>query len=187
MKKLDFYKMDTYTQEEKKELLALARQTLQNYFATSQILEPNIINKKFKEFRGVFVTLNKSGRLRGCIGNLEPSLPLAKAIQSNVLAAAFDDNRFLPLEPDEMEKIKIEISILTLPKADLPENIFRLKRGAILRRGNHQATYLPQVWAELPDFNLFFSTLCQKAGLPGDCWQKTGTEISSYQAEVFSE
>ena len=179
--------MDTYTHEEKKELLALARQTLENYFETNQILESNIINKKFKEFRGVFVTLNKSGRLRGCIGNLEPSLPLAKAIQNNVLAAAFDDDRFLPLEPSELEKIKIEISILTLPEDDLPENIFRLRRGAILGRGNRQATYLPQVWNELPDYNLFFTSLCQKAGLPGDCWQKTGTKILSYQAIVFSE
>jgi len=186
--KIDFKSsQEEYTDSEKIQLLVLARNIIETYLKSGQEIEPEIKNEKFLRPRGVFVTLTKKDKLRGCIGYIEPIKPLAQAIKDNAIAAATLDNRFLPVSVDELNDLKVEISILTLPQADTIENIIKEKRGVILRQGNRGATYLPQVWNELSDPKVFFTTLCAKGGLPDDCYLDSETEIRSYQAVVFSE
>jgi len=188
MKKIDKeLKTDEYTDSEKNELLVLARNTIEAYLKIRQETEPKITNEKFLQPRGVFVTLTKKDKLRGCIGYIEPIKSLAQAIKDNAIAAATLDNRFLPVSADELNDLKIEISVLTLPQADTIENIIKEKKGVILRQGNRGATYLPQVWDELSDPKVFFTTLCAKGGLPDNCYLDSETEIRSYQAVIFSE
>ncbi|MEO1941986.1 MAG: AmmeMemoRadiSam system protein A [Campylobacterales bacterium] len=133
------------------------------------------------ERRAVFVTLNKKGKpkgssLRGCIGSLLPYRPLIEDLIENAKSAAFQDPRFPPLAPEELPEVEIEVSLLTLPEKveyrdieELRQKIQPFKDGIILQLGNRQATFLPAVWEQIPDFNLFFSHLCLKAGLPTNC------------------
>jgi len=141
----------------------------------------------------VFVTLNEHHQLRGCIGSIIAHEPLIDDLIRNAKAAAFSDPRFNPLQPEELDQIEIEISLLTPPEAveyvdtaDLRRIIRPGKDGVILQMGGYQATYLPSVWEQLRDFDLFFSTLCQKAGLPGNCLESHPT-IYRYQAEKIEE
>ncbi len=146
----------------------------------------------------VFVTLNKIRRsgepeLRGCIGSIIPRRPLIEDIIYNAKAAAFSDPRFPPLKPEELEDLRIEISFLSYPEKveyanveDLKRKIVPFEHGVILRLGERQATFLPQVWEKLPDFDLFFEHLCQKAGLPGKCLDYH-PEIYVYTVKIIEE
>ena len=136
-------------------------------------LYPNL-----KEIGATFITINKSSSLRGCIGSLVAHRPLIDDLIQNAKSAAFKDPRFSPLSLKEFQSdaISLEISLLTTPKELLYDGIEDLKQkvrvgyhGVILTLGNSRATFLPQVWEQLSTFELFFSHLCQKAGLEGDC------------------
>ncbi len=137
----------------------------------------------------VFVTLNEYRQLRGCIGSIVAHQPLIDDLIANARSAAFSDPRFAPLRPEEFEAIELEVSLLTPPEPvtyrdtdDLRHFIRPGIDGVILKLGSHQATYLPSVWEQLPQFDAFFATLCQKAGLPGNCLE-AHPEIFRYQAE----
>ncbi len=147
---------------------------------------------EFNENRATFVTLNLNGQLRGCIGSLLPHRNLIDDIVENAKSAAFHDPRFLPLSKAEFENVEIEISLLSVPKPleyssidDLKSKIRVGKDGVILRIDGYQATFLPQVWEQLPTFELFFNRLCQKAGLGGDCLVEY-PEIQLYQVEKIT-
>jgi len=142
-----------------------------------------------------FVTLNQkgSGRLRGCIGSLQAYRPLFEDIIDNARSAALHDPRFPPLTLEEMEKVSLEISLLSPAEPlsytdsnDLRSKIIPGKDGVVLRYNGYRATYLPQVWEELPDFDAFFSSLCRKAGLPGECLSYH-PEIDLYQVTRYEE
>ena len=178
---------EEYSDDEKQELLTIARKTIEMYLKKGKTYEPETDNFKFKQERGVFVTLHKNGQLRGCIGYIEPIKPLIEAVRDNAISAAVDDDRFLPLEAKELAEIEIEISVLTLPKPDTLENIVKNKKGAVLRQGGRGAIYLPQVWDDLSDPEQFFQTLCLKGGLEPDCYKDPATELFSYEAIVFDE
>ena len=144
--------------------------------------------------QGCFVTLEKDGALRGCIGTLEPVTPLVDAVKDNARNAAFHDPRFSPLKKHELDKIEIEISRLTVPvplEFNSPEELLaRLKpgvHGVILQRGWHRSTFLPQVWDQLPDKVQFLEHLCRKAGLAGNCWKEKDLSVKIYEVEHFSE
>lgn len=148
----------------------------------------------FREKRGCFVTLHKAGRLRGCIGTIEPVDALVDSVKDNALKAAFDDPRFSPVKADELPQIEIEISVLTPPKSldhiDTEDLLRKLKpgvHGVILSRERHAATFLPQVWEQLPRKESFLSNLSAKAGLPEKAWQDKKTKIKVYEVEYFSE
>lgn len=124
-----------------------------------------------------FVTLTQHGQLRGCIGSLEAWRPLATDVEANALAAALRDPRFDPLTAEELPRTRIEVSLLTLPEtmrfrdeddalAQLCPNI----DGVIFSAGRRRATFLPQVWEQLPDARQFMAHLKQKAGLPAAYW-----------------
>jgi len=182
--------------QEKKYLINLARESLAYYFKTGRVLTvaSAAVPASCTEDRGVFVTLTKAGSLRGCIGYILPHGPLYQSVIDNALNAALDDPRFPPVAADELQELKIEISILSLPeelKVNSPsEFLARLKPGVdgvILRQGLSQATYLPQVWQEFKASAAFLDSLCLKAGLAPGCWQEPQTSILTYQAEVFGE
>jgi len=140
----------------------------------------------------VFVTLNEHHQLRGCIGSIIAHQPLIDDLIANARSAAFGDPRFVPLRPEEWESIEIEVSLLS-PPVEVhytdTEDLRRIIRpgvdGVILRLDGHQATYLPSVWEQLPEFESFFATLCQKAGLPGNCLA-SHPQIWRYQAEKIT-
>ncbi len=141
-----------------------------------------------------FVTLKIEGNLRGCIGNLEPHESLADSIKSNGVSAAFHDRRFSPLTENELKKVKLEISVLSTPVAltyedakELGEQLRPGVDGVVLRQGGKGATFLPQVWEQLPTVELFLSHLCKKAGLDRDCWLVDHPDILIYQVQSFSE
>lgn len=140
------------------------------------------------EPKATFVTLYLYGHLRGCIGSLVASKPLLQDLVDNAKSAAFSDPRFVPLSEDEFLDIDIEVSILTTPQpldyidaSDLKEKIVPHKHGVILKHSYHQVTFLPSVWEQLSDFEQFFTHLCQKAGMQGNCLDKH-PEILTYEA-----
>lgn len=174
-----------FTRGEKEFLLKIGRTTLESLLLQGEKFEPQTVNQKLWEKRGVFVTLRRGRELRGCIGCLEPGESVLLAVRDNALAAARDP-RFPPLEASELPKIKIEISLLTKPQKVGFEEI-RKGDGVVLKSGEKSATYLPQVWEDLPNPEEFFTTLCQKAGLPGNCYLSPETEFFRYEAMVFKE
>jgi AmmeMemoRadiSam system protein A len=143
---------------------------------------------------GTFVTLKHQGQLRGCIGTLYASEPLAEGVRRNAINAAFHDPRFSPLAPNELDQVAIEVSVLTEPRPLVfsgPEDLLRKLHpnvdGVIIRRGHARATFLPQVWEQLPKKEDFLSHLCLKAGLPPDAWKTGQLEVSTYQVQYFEE
>ena len=176
-------------------LLKLARQTLEYYFATGDKLVINDnLDPELKENRSTFVTLSIDGRLRGCIGHLEAIQTVYLDVIDNTLGAALSDNRFLPLTKEELEKIKIEISVLTLPDkiiyssvSDLLSKIEINRYGVIIEKNGHEATYLPQVWMEISNKEDFLSSLCHKAGLSSEEWKKGDLNVWTYEVEAFAE
>lgn len=190
--------LDELNEKEKNFLLSLARQTIKYYLENKVKLTPKkeeLFSPRFLEKRGVFVTLHKNSDLRGCIGNIYPEKELYQGVIDNALSAAFSDPRFPPLSSlEELEEINIEISVLTPPQKltffsyqDLLNQLIPQKHGVILKSGPNLATFLPQVWQELPQKEEFLSHLCLKAGLSPDAWQKSHIEVYTYQAQVFSE
>lgn len=187
--------MTSLRAQEKKYLLDLARFVMESSLLKRSASEkPENIYPGLSEKRGAFVTLHKKGALRGCIGTIEPVKPLVDCIEENAWNAAFGDPRFVPLSNDELSDIDIEISVLSLPEKlsfkdddDLKRQLLPSVHGVILSKGRRRATFLPQVWEQLPDKDLFLQQLCLKAGLERDCWRKPGVEVRVYQVEFFSE
>ncbi len=141
-----------------------------------------------------FVTLTRSGALRGCIGGLQAAIPLALDVREHALAAATEDYRFLPVQPEELAELEIEVSVLTEPRAleyaNPQELLARLQPGVdgvILSSGLLRATFLPQVWEKVPDPATFLSMLCEKAGLRENAWREGGLQVATYQVECFRE
>jgi AmmeMemoRadiSam system protein A len=183
--------------EDKKYLLKLARRAIQKYFENKAILkiDEDNLSEALKDKNGTFVTLWKNNKLRGCIGNLESQKPIYQSIIDNCLASALFDTRFTPLKDDELDGIKIEISILSelkkLPDFTNSDSFIKYldkhKTGLLIKKGNYQATFLPQVWEDLDSAELFISHLCEKAGLDRDEWKNMNLEVYQYDAEVFKE
>ena len=147
------------------------------------------IPDELEEERATFVTLTIDGSLRGCIGRLEACRSLAEDVAENAVSAAFHDPRFPPLSRDEFDRLNISISILSQPEEmlfasehDLLSQIRPRTDGLILQEGERRGTFLPSVWAELPDQELFFEHLKLKAGLPAGYWSDT-LRVFRYTAE----
>lgn len=172
---------------ERAEALDIARQTLVNAFA-GETYVPAARSAVFAEKRGVFVTLNKHGQLRGCIGVFEPERTLAEAIRDMALAAAFEDRRFQPLTAAELPEIEIEVSVLSpMVRVAGADEVEVGRHGVYLRQGDKSGVFLPQVAVEQGwDKTEFLAELCrEKAGLLPDCWQDSRTEIYLFTAQVF--
>ena len=174
-------------------LLELARDTLEHRLKNGETPQkPD--EPALSQRAAAFVTLKKDGSLRGCIGNLEPVGALWEGVRDNTLNAAFNDHRFSPLTADELSVVHLSISILSQPKPldyKEPEELASKLRpgidGVILRDGRRGATFLPQVWQQLPKPEQFLGHLCLKAGLPQETWRQRKLEIQTYQVQSFEE
>lgn len=182
--------------DERSHLLKLARQALEAGVRGGFLppLDLQSLPLALSQPGASFVTLTRHGDLRGCVGALEPYLPLAEDVQEHAIAAALQDFRFPPVQPSELPEIKIEVSRLTLPQ-DLdyttPDDLLHRLRpgvdGVTLIDGRSRATFLPQVWEKLPDTPTFLGHLCQKMGAPHDLWRKKKLRVQTYQVEEFHE
>lgn len=187
---------DELSQEDGKYLLAAARKTIEDrlFDRKKEGGQDDGLSPRYAERRGTFVTLTMDGTLRGCIGHILPQESLIEGVRENAINAAFRDPRFRPLSRQEWEKTKIEVSILTEPKpldyADGEDLLKKLRPGVdgvIIKKSDRQATFLPQVWEQLPDKKEFLTHLCLKAGLDGHAWKKDKLEVSVYQVQAFHE
>jgi len=181
-------------------MLKIAKLAIEEGFTGNVLIDKPYYLRFYPELGqegAVFVTLNiiQDGQevLRGCIGSIIPRRSLIDDIIHNAKAAAFSDPRFPPLQPEETKSLEVEISLLSLPEKVEYDNIVELasiivpgKHGVILKYGGYQATFLPQVWENFPDFETFFEHLCQKAGLPGNCLTYH-PEIYLYEVKEFKE
>ncbi len=183
------------TEEEGKKGLQLARAAIEQYLSkTTKLRAPDDLPASFEEKRGVFVTLNKFGGLRGCIGFPYPVFKLKEAIIEAAISAAVGDPRFPPVTKDEMEDVTIELTILTMPEVlkvkptELPKHIEVGRHGLIVKRGLYQGLLLPQVATEYSwSAEEFLCQTCWKAGLPQDAWMDKGTEVSTFEGQIFTE
>jgi AmmeMemoRadiSam system protein A len=187
---------DQLTAEEKQTLLRLARSALESGVRGDDLpsLDLETMTPHLRQPGASFVTLTIKGELRGCIGALEPLQPLAADVGEHAVAAALDDPRFMPVKPDELENIDIEISRLTLPRdldyADTSDLLQKLRPGVdgvILRDGERRATFLPQVWEKIPDKAAFLDHLCAKMGAMPDTWRHRHLRVETYQVQEFHE
>jgi len=174
-------------QEEKSFALKTARSAIELWVREGKRLKPEGVPESFREKRGCFVTLTEDGELRGCIGYPEPVKPLIDALIGAAISACRDP-RFPPLDSSELNRIRIEISVLTKPKPVKPADVKVGSDGLIVRRGFYSGLLLPQVATEYGwSKEEFLSQTCVKAGLHPDAWKEKGTEILAFQAEVLGE
>jgi len=139
---------------------------------------------------GAFVTLHEEGELRGCIGNMVGHGPLYQTVADMAIEAATGDPRFSSLSPEELNKINIEISVLSSMKKVSDHNEVKIPgHGVLIRCPSGSGVYLPQVATECRwNKEEFLTSLCaHKAGLRPDAWKDPSTEIYVFNAEVFGE
>ncbi len=175
--------------EQKEKLLLFARLTIKKaLFEGSEESFPDMSDEIFSEKYGMFVTITIDGELRGCIGYIEGIKPLREAIRDLAIQSAFKDPRFYPLNKEEFDKIKIEISILyPLEEVKDLNEIEVGKHGLVMERGYNRGLLLPQVATEY-NWNReeFLNHTCRKAGMEPYCWEN-GAKIYKFEAEVFGE
>lgn len=191
---------NTLSPSQGKLLVQLARKTLMEHFKlslpedqTGQLNE-GLKDAVFQTVCGVFVTLKLDGQLRGCIGTLEGWEPLVSGVATQALNAAFHDPRFTALKQNELEQVNIEVSVLTQPQplayTNADELVAKLRPhidGVTINLDYAGATFLPQVWEQLPEPKDFLSHLCIKAGLAGNTWRMGKLKVETYQVQYFEE
>ncbi|MCS7285748.1 MAG: AmmeMemoRadiSam system protein B [Anaerolineae bacterium] len=174
--------------EQKERLLKIARETIA-YFLDYGFAPLYKVEEELQRPSGVFVTLKKHGELRGCMGEILPQRPLFVATQWAALAAAFNDPRFSPLSREELDEVKLEISLLSIPQVlKDPEKVEVGKHGIIIVKEEKMGLLLPQVpieegWSR----EEFLRGVCRKAGLPEDAWKEKDVKLYVFTADVFGE
>lgn len=173
---------------DQKQLLKIARQALEQSVRDGKTPKFENDLPRLENKRGVFVTLNENGELRGCMGHFEADTPLYDIVARQTVMSAFQDPRFPPVREEEVSRITIEISVLSVPEpVNSYEDIVVGRHGVILQKNGRGATFLPQVAPEQGwDRDTMLSQLSLKAGLPGDAW-KSGAAYLVYTAQVFGE
>lgn len=177
------------TDEEKIELLRIARNSIVSVVNGGDLPEVKPKTENLKTPCGAFVTLTINDTLRGCIGYVEAVKSLAETVNEVAAKSALEDPRFPPVEPFEIDKIEIEISVLSpLSAVESIDEIKIGEHGLMIKKGWRRGLLLPQVAIE---HNLtkeeFLEHTCLKAGLPPDCWKDKDTEIFKFTAIVFKE
>lgn len=182
--------------EERKYLLKLARSSISNAVRNHPLpeIKKESLSPALMQPGASFVTLTIEGDLRGCIGSLEAHQSLAEDVQERAVQAALEDYRFPPLSPEEIDLVNIEISRLTPPvplKYEKPAELAALLKpgedGVILQQGFRRATFLPQVWQQLPNPEDFLSHLCAKMGASSNLWRSSMLQVEIYHVEEFHE
>jgi len=137
---------------------------------------------------GVFVTLHRGQRLRGCMGRLESRDPLAKTVAQVAVSAALHDPRFRPVESFELPDLEIEVSVLSPFELITADKIEVGRHGLVVERGAQRGLLLPQVATEYGwNRERFLEEVCEKAGLARGAWREPETRVFAFTAEVFSE
>ncbi|MFO1361044.1 MAG: AmmeMemoRadiSam system protein B [Burkholderiales bacterium] len=172
-------------------LLGLARGAVGEALGGGPVAIPD--EPWLREKRATFVTLTSGGRLRGCIGSLQPTRALGADVVANAANAALADRRFAPLKPDELAAVEMEVSLLSAPAlvqfADADELVAQLRPGVdgvILAADGKRGTYLPQVWEQIPDPAQFLASLKQKAGIAAET-RLTRCQVWRYQVRKWRE
>lgn len=175
--------------EQQKTLLKIAKETVESFVATGKVPKFSVTDERLNKKQGAFVTLNKNGQLRGCIGQIVPSdEPLWQVVRDMAIAACSEDGRFSPVSKDELSKLEYEISVLSAPEPISDWRKIELgKHGVILGQGGNRGVFLPQVATETGwSLEEFLSQLCwQKAGLAPSCYKDKDTEIQIFSAQVI--
>jgi AmmeMemoRadiSam system protein A len=176
-------------------LLDVARRCIEHGLDHSQplVVIPSEYHRDLKAIRASFVTLQKRGELRGCIGHLQAVQPLVVDVAENAFAAAFRDTRFFPLSRAEWPEVDVHISVLSEPRplsftdeADLLAQLHPGEDGLILTDGPNRGTFLPSVWESLPDPKDFLTHLKIKAGLAANHWSDQ-VKVERYRTESFGD
>ena len=178
--------------EQQRYLLDLAWESIRHGLKHREPIPVNLegLAQELKSLRATFVTLQRQGQLRGCIGRLEAARPLVEDIASNAYAAAFQDPRFPALRDNELEGLEIDLSLLTpaepmsfTSEQDLLDQLQAGVDGVILVEGSRRGTFLPSVWEQLPEPRQFLQHLKLKAGLPEAYWSNS-IKAYRYRTEV---
>lgn len=175
--------------EEKEKLLEIAKLSIIEAVTGKRQFLPNVTEDRLKENSGAFVTIKENSRLRGCIGYIQAVKPLYETIKDAAKSAAVNDYRFNPVGQDELEKLELEISVLTpLKKIKDISEIEVGRHGLYMKQGFNSGLLLPQVAVEYNwDKETFLKETCGKAGLPQDAWKDKSTDIYIFSAEIFGE
>jgi hypothetical protein len=179
---------DTIPEQKRSILLSFAKETLLAYLSNKTSPMFNSNDPYFSQNRAVFVTLkDKSGKLRGCIGQLEAIEPLYLAVQHMSIDAATKDGRFAPVTLSEFKDMSLEISVLDTPhKINNINDFVYGTHGVILTQGRKRGVFLPEVSHDFRTKEEFLSELCyQKADLPRNCWQNSLTEIEVFTTQTI--
>jgi MEMO1 family protein len=183
----------TLSEEDKRGLLALARQTVSYCLEHKKAPAPEDLDVEItpgmETVMGAFVTLHKKGQLRGCIGEIIPRRPLYKAVMGQAVNAAFNDRRFRPLDASEFSEIDFEISAYAEPPRSVESRdaIVLGRHGIVFEKDGRSALFLPQVAPEQGwDLEETLTHLAQKAGLSPEAWRE-GASFSVFEAIVFGE
>ena len=184
------------SEDEGKFLVKIARESIETFIKErKKVKVPENTPDTLKEEMGAFVTLNKNGLLRGCIGYPEPIAPLINAVIDVSISAAVNDPRFSPVKINELDDIEIEVSVLTKPEiieVEKPEEYMdKIKVGVdglIIEKGPYKGLLLPQVALEW-DWNVeeFLYNTCVKAGLTADCWLYPDITVYKFGSQIFNE
>ncbi len=169
-------------------LVAWARRTIDQYVRTGTAPLARDVPAPRMARRGVFVTITERGELRGCIGRLVPDGPVQWLTGAMALHAAVDDPRFGPVRPDELDRLHLEVSLLTpLRRVASPEQIVLGRDGVVLVKNGKSAVFLPEIAAQQGwTRDQLLDNLCLKAGLPADAW-RAGATLAVFQTTVFQE
>lgn len=181
--------MALLAKQEKILLLKMAREAIRSRLAGEEFHFMETLLPGLSLKAGAFVTLHEGEALRGCIGRIRTPEPLYLTIPRMAESAAFEDPRFAPLGRGDLEKLSLEISVLSPPEevSDLA-TIQIGEHGLIVTQGPYSGLLLPQVATEWGwDRDTFLSHTCMKAGLPEDHWKIAVPKIEKFSAEVFSE
>lgn len=180
--------MPPLSSEDRARLLEIARSSIAAAVAHSKFISPGQISSSLAQPCGAFVTLRRRSQLRGCVGQPEAAGPLVDTVSRCAVLAAFEDERFLPLQADELAELSIEISVLSPMVPASPDQIEIGRHGLLIRSGRARGLLLPQVAIEHRlTREQFLAETCLKAGLNRDAWRTPGNEILTFTAEVFSE
>jgi AmmeMemoRadiSam system protein A len=180
--------MPSLSETGRRALLALARRAIAEAVSLQKSAGDIPQSGVFAEKRGVFVTLHRSGRLRGCIGVVEAFEQLGESIARCAANAALHDSRFSPVRAEELPELEIELSLLSPLEPILPEKIEIGKHGLLISQGPKRGLLLPPVAvAHKLGRDQFLEETCRKAGLNANAWQEPETQILGFTCEVFSE
>ncbi len=179
-------------EKDKKVLLYIARESIKSAIidTPNEQTQIEIASKELKEKRGAFVTLRTHGKLRGCIGRMVSDIPLHKLVSEMAVSAATEDPRFSQIQPEELESLEVDISVLSpLQKAENPLSFELGRHGIYIKKGSSTGCFLPQVATETGWTKEEFLSQCcsMKAGLSPDAWKKRNVDVYLFTSEMISE